>query len=153
MEDVGAVARRRVLPARERVVGGGERLHRVLRRRVGDRAEHLLGGGVDHVERAAPGRLAPRAAEEQLLRGLLDDGELGFGRGGDHGSEHTRGGARRNVLDEIVAREGAGEISAVDAIVVAFASGRGGGVVLTSDPIDLRTLSAHASTPFAVGAV
>ncbi|MBA2347779.1 MAG: hypothetical protein H0V81_05725 [Solirubrobacterales bacterium] len=47
----------------------------------------------------------------------------------------------------------AGEISAVDAIVAAFASGRGGGVVLTRDPIDLRTLSARASTPFAVGAV
>lgn len=47
----------------------------------------------------------------------------------------------------------AGEISAVDAIVAAFAASLGGGVVLTSDPTDLRALAAHTTAPFAVGAV
>lgn len=44
----------------------------------------------------------------------------------------------------------AGTISAVDAVVVAHASAYADSVVLTSDPIDLRALAAHAPVPVAI---
>lgn len=85
---------------------------------------------------------------------------------GDHRRDHTVNRYLRlcvvRDIDEPLAREAArlrtatgraGSISAVDAIVAAVAAEEAGSVVLTSDPDDLRALSAHASTPFAVGAV
>ena len=65
-------------------------------------------------------------------------------------------------VDEPLAREAArlrsatgraGELSATDAIVVAFADSRPGPVVLTSDPRDLTALAAHAARRVAVVAV
>lgn len=47
----------------------------------------------------------------------------------------------------------AGTISAVDAVVAAFASARPDAVVLTSDPSDLRALAKHAALPIAVAGV
>ncbi|MGX6448386.1 PIN domain-containing protein [Patulibacter sp. S7RM1-6] len=44
----------------------------------------------------------------------------------------------------------AGEISAVDAVVVAYAATLPAPVVLTADPGDLRDLAAHAETPVRV---
>jgi predicted nucleic acid-binding protein len=44
----------------------------------------------------------------------------------------------------------AGTVSAVDAVVAAFASARPNGVVLTSDPLDLQSLVAHAASPVLV---
>ncbi len=85
---------------------------------------------------------------------------------GDHRRDHGVDRFLRTCLvhdvDERLAREGArlrtatgraGEISAVDAIVAALASTLGGGIVLTSDPRDMRALSAQASAPFAVAAL
>lgn len=46
----------------------------------------------------------------------------------------------------------ASKISAVDAIVVAFASSRPEPVVLTSDPGDLTALADHASRPITIAA-
>lgn len=57
-------------------------------------------------------------------------------------------------IDEDIARaaarlrtSSARPTSAVDALVVAVADERGGAVVLTSDPEDLRSLAAHATSP------
>ena len=54
--------------------GGVERGGGVLGRAVGDLAERLLGGGIDHREGVAAGRVAPLAPDVELLRDLLDDG-------------------------------------------------------------------------------
>lgn len=48
------------------------------------------------------------------------------------------------------ATERAGTISAVDAVVAAFAGGRPDPVVLTTDPTDLRALAEHTSSPISV---
>lgn len=65
-------------------------------------------------------------------------------------------------VDELQARDAArmrtasgraGTISAVDAIVVAQASGRRASTVITSDPGDIEALAAHASVPVSVVAV
>lgn len=48
------------------------------------------------------------------------------------------------------ATERAGTISAVDAVVAAFAGGRPDPVVLTTDPTDLRGLAEHTSSPISV---
>jgi predicted nucleic acid-binding protein len=62
-------------------------------------------------------------------------------------------------IDEPLSREAArlrnatgraGEISAVDAVVVAYAGGHPAAVVVTSDPLNLRDLAAHASSPITV---
>ncbi|MBF6621065.1 MAG: hypothetical protein ITG02_12655 [Patulibacter sp.] len=47
----------------------------------------------------------------------------------------------------------AGTISAVDAIVAAFAATRKHAVVVTTDPTDLGALVAHASRPVSVVAI
>lgn len=44
-------------------------------------------------------------------------------------------------------------VSAVDALVVAFADHAGGGVVLTSDPKDLQALAANTIHPVPVASV
>ncbi len=44
----------------------------------------------------------------------------------------------------------AGSISAVDAVVAAFAGERPDAVVLTSDPVDLRALAEHVAVPISV---
>lgn len=44
----------------------------------------------------------------------------------------------------------AGEISTVDAVVVAHAADRAPSTILTSDPVDLRALAAHAEAPVRV---
>lgn len=85
---------------------------------------------------------------------------------GDHRRDHATNRLLRTcvirAVDEPVAREAArlrtatgraGTISAIDAIVAAFAAQIAGAIVLTSDPIDLRALASHAATPFVVGAV
>ena len=46
-----------------------------------------------------------------------------------------------------------GPISAVDAVVAAVAGARPGGLILTSDPDDLRALGEHTSYPITVRAV
>ena len=65
-------------------------------------------------------------------------------------------------VDETQAREAArlraatgraATISAVDAVVVASASGAPGAVVLTSDPGDLRALAEHAAGPISIVAM
>jgi len=65
-------------------------------------------------------------------------------------------------VDEIQAREAArlrtatgrsGTISAVDAVVAAVAGARPGGLILTSDPGDLRALGEHTAYPVTVTAV
>lgn len=62
-------------------------------------------------------------------------------------------------VDELQAREAArlrtatgraGTISAVDAIVAAFAASRPGTVVLTSDPSDLRALAGYTASPISI---
>ncbi len=62
-------------------------------------------------------------------------------------------------VDETQAREAArlrtatdraATISAVDAVVAALAGARPDAVVLTSDPLDLRALAAHAASPISV---
>jgi predicted nucleic acid-binding protein len=62
-------------------------------------------------------------------------------------------------VDETQAREAArlraatgraGSISAVDAVVVAYAAGRPWPVVLTTDPEDLLALAAHASSAVSI---
>lgn len=85
---------------------------------------------------------------------------------GDHRRDHATNRLLRACVirgvDEPVAREAArlrtatgraGTISAIDAIVAAFAAQVAGAIVLTSDPIDLRALASHAAAPFVVGAV
>lgn len=66
------------------------------------------------------------------------------------------------MIDGEVAREAArlrtatgraGTISAVDAIVAAFAARIAGAIVLTSDATDLRALAEHAAAPFTVAGV
>ena len=65
-------------------------------------------------------------------------------------------------VDETQAREAArlrtatgraGTISAVDAVVAAVAGARPGGLILTSDPDDLRALGEHTSYPMTVRAI
>jgi len=62
-------------------------------------------------------------------------------------------------VDEAVAREAArlrtatgraGEIAAVDAIVVAYAGASRSPLVLTTDPRDIRALAEHATAPVGV---
>jgi len=48
------------------------------------------------------------------------------------------------------ATDRAGTISAVDAIVVAFAGARPDAIVVTSDPLDLRALAEHAASPISI---
>ncbi len=48
------------------------------------------------------------------------------------------------------ATDRAATISAVDAVVAALAGARPDAVVLTSDPLDLRALAAHAASPISV---
>jgi predicted nucleic acid-binding protein len=47
----------------------------------------------------------------------------------------------------------AGTISAVDAIVAAFAGSRNDSVVLTGDPLDLRVFAEHTTLPISIVAV
>src|SRR5215216_7749019 len=49
-----------------------ERRHRVLGRAVGDLADRLLGGRVDHVERRAARGVAPLTSDVELVLDLLD---------------------------------------------------------------------------------
>ncbi len=65
-------------------------------------------------------------------------------------------------VDERQAREAAwlrartgqaGDISAIDAVVVAAAAGVPGAVVLTTDPGDLRALAEHAPSPMSIVAM
>lgn len=65
-------------------------------------------------------------------------------------------------VDEPQAREAArlrtatgraGTISAVDAVVAAFAGERPGAVVLTGDPVDLTALAEHTASPISVAGV
>jgi len=65
-------------------------------------------------------------------------------------------------VDETQAREAArlrtatgraGTISAVDAIVAAYAGSRNDSVVLTGDPLDLRALAEHTALPISIVAV
>jgi predicted nucleic acid-binding protein len=62
-------------------------------------------------------------------------------------------------VDETQAREAArlrastgrsGSISAVDAVVVACAGAAPDGVILTTDPLHLRALAAHAASPVSI---
>jgi len=62
-------------------------------------------------------------------------------------------------VDETQAREAArlrsatnraGTITAVDAVVAALAGARTGTVVLTSDPLDLRALAEHMTSPISI---
>jgi predicted nucleic acid-binding protein len=90
---------------------------------------------------------------------VLTEALTGDHRRGFHTNRLLRACQVRDV-DETLAREAArlrtatgraSEISAVDAVVVAYAGGRpGGGVVVTSDPSDLRDLAAHAASPVTV---
>lgn len=66
------------------------------------------------------------------------------------------------TVDETQAREAArirsatgraGTISAVDAVVMAFAQAQPDAIVLTSDPSDLRALAEQANAPISVVAV
>jgi predicted nucleic acid-binding protein len=59
--------------------------------------------------------------------------------------EQAREGARLRTLTGR-----AGELSAVDAVVAATAGAQDGGIVLTSDPGDLRDLEEHAAHRFVV---
>jgi predicted nucleic acid-binding protein len=61
---------------------------------------------------------------------------------------HAREGARLRT-----ATGRAGTISAVDAVVVAFAGGCADPVVLTSDPADLGALAAHSAHPVVIAGV
>lgn len=47
----------------------------------------------------------------------------------------------------------AGSISAVDAVVVAFACTQPGPVILTGDVVDLRALAEHTAVPIAIAGV
>lgn len=62
-------------------------------------------------------------------------------------------------IDETLAREAArlrtatgraGTISAVDAVVAAFAGARRDAVVFTSDPLDLHALAEHTAVPISI---
>lgn len=85
---------------------------------------------------------------------------------GDHRRDHSTNRLLRACqvrdVDERQAREAArlrtatgraAEISAVDAVVAAFAGTQPDALVLTSDPHDLRALAEHAVTPITVAAV
>jgi predicted nucleic acid-binding protein len=82
---------------------------------------------------------------------------------GDHRRDHAANRLLRTCqvreVDERLAREAArlrtatgraSQISAVDAVVMAYASDRLGSIVITSDPGDLRALAEHASSPVTV---
>jgi predicted nucleic acid-binding protein len=65
-------------------------------------------------------------------------------------------------VDEITSREAGrlrtatgrpGSISAVDAIVAAYAAARSDPVVITTDPLDLRALVQHAGEPVSIVAM
>lgn len=79
---------------------------------------------------------------------------------GDHRRDYHRNRLLRTcdirAVDETLARQGAAlrahvqarrTPSAADAIVVAVADRAGGGIVLSSDPGDLRALARHAQNP------
>ncbi len=82
---------------------------------------------------------------------------------GDHRRDHDANRLLRTSqvrgVDEPLSREAAGlrtatgraaKISAVDAIVVAFAGSRPDPVVLTSDPRDLGALAEHVNAPITI---
>ena len=82
---------------------------------------------------------------------------------GDHRRDHDTNRLVRTCqirdVDELISREAArlrtstgraAKISAVDAIVVAFAGTYPEPVVLTTDPRDLGTLADHATTPITI---
>jgi predicted nucleic acid-binding protein len=62
--------------------------------------------------------------------------------------EHAREAARLRTAAGL-----AGAISAVDAVVVAHAGRLSGPVVLTTDPVHLRALAEHASSPMSIVAL
>lgn len=121
------------------------------------------------------GALSRLAADQTLLRELVARGlwpaqvpavVLTESLTGDHRRDFFANRLLRlckvRDVDELQARDAArmrtatgrgGSISAVDAIVVAQASGRRASTVLTSDPGDVEALAAHASVPVAVVAV
>lgn len=85
---------------------------------------------------------------------------------GDHRRDHSTNRLLRACqvrdVDERHAREAArlrtatgraATISAVDAVVAAFAGAQPAALVLTSDPHDLRALAAHTTAPIAIAAV
>ena len=85
---------------------------------------------------------------------------------GDHRRDHEANRLLRFCeicdVDETLAREGArlrtltaraGEISATDAVVAAFASRQRDPIVLTSDPKDLIALAEHVRQPFTIDVV
>ena len=89
---------------------------------------------------------------------VLTEALTGDHRGDFHANRLLRACQVREV-DESQAREAArlrtatgraGTISAVDAIVVAFAGARPDAVVVTSDPLDLRALAEHAASPISI---
>ena len=89
-QDVGALARGALAPvAAPGVVGGGERVERVLRRGVGDAGDLLAGRGVLDGERLAAGAVAPRAADVELLGDGVEDGPSIVARSG-HGARRRR---------------------------------------------------------------
>lgn len=85
---------------------------------------------------------------------------------GDHRRDHSTNRLLRACqirdVNERQAREAArlrtatgraGAISAVDAVVAAFASAHPDALVLTSDPRDIRALAEHTAAPIIVAAV
>ena len=115
------------------------------------------------------------AADRARLAELRDRGEwpplvpmvvLTEALSGDHRRDYRENRLLRTchiqVLDEALARDAAAlrarvqarrTPSAVDAIVVAAADEAGGGIVLSSDPGDLRALARHTRNPVRIESV
>jgi hypothetical protein len=113
----------------------------------------LAGQRARLIELRSRGLWPPQVPAVVLTEALTADSRRGF-----HANRLLRTCQVRDV-DEPQAREAArlrtatgraSKISAVDAVVVAFASGRPDPLILTSDPRDLTALAEHATRPITV---
>ena len=74
LQELAAIGTRPLRPIRERGLRRADGAVDVVGVAGGDGREPFLGGGVDHVQRAAPGRLDPRAVDVQTCVFVHDVG-------------------------------------------------------------------------------
>lgn len=129
----------------------GEPLWRLVRaRRNTDRAE-IVRALMRSARRRGDDVVVPSAVLAEVYRGGNDDSAVDHVLASARIGIVTTGRAIARIAGGLLARDGLDSCHVVDALVVATARRLGGGVILTSDPYDLRQLAASFTNVRVVG--